>query len=103
MASGPSANALGHRDVGGLQTLRAFRYFKFHGRAFIKATVPLGLKGRKVDEDILSILPLNKAVALGGVKPLHCTFFFHLPIPSSLKMHFPETRRTLAAARPETR
>ena len=73
-------NALGHRDVGGLQTFRARRYFKFHTRAFIQAAVTLGLKGGEVYKDILSILPLDKAVALGRVKPLHCTFFFHLPI-----------------------
>src|SRR5215831_17053337 len=31
-------------------------------------------------EHIFSVLPLDKAIALGCVEPLHCAFFFHLRI-----------------------
>src|SRR5580692_11586602 len=34
-----------------------------------------------MDEHVVSGRPLDKAVAFGGVEPLHCTFFFHRPSP----------------------
>src|SRR5437660_3209015 len=77
--SGPR-NRLACRDVGRLQTLGALGYFKFHSGAFIQTSVTLCLNCREMHEDVLSVLPLDKAVALGCVEPLHCTFFFHLPI-----------------------
>src|SRR5437016_4201602 len=69
---------LTYRDVGRLQTLRALRDLELHLCALFQAAIALRLNSREVYEDILSILPLNKTVALGCVKPLHCTFFFHL-------------------------
>src|SRR6266568_4542522 len=69
-------------DVGGLQTLGALRHFKLHPGAFIQGAVSLRLDRREMNEDIFSVLALDKAVTLGCVKPLHCSFFFHLPIPS---------------------
>ena len=48
--------------------------------AFIQGPIPLRLNRREVHEDVLSVLALDKAIALGCVKPLHCTFFFHLPM-----------------------
>src|SRR5262249_24983500 len=71
---GRSANSLGHRDVGRLQTLGALRHFEFHSSAFIQGSVSLRLNSREVHEDVLSVLTLDKAVALRCVKPLHCTF-----------------------------
>jgi hypothetical protein len=32
-----------------------------------------------VYKHVFPVFPLNKTIALGCVKPLHCTFFFHLP------------------------
>src|SRR5471030_1749584 len=70
----------GGGDVGRLQTLRALGYFELDTRPFIQATIPFGLNLGEVYEDVLSVLPLDKAVALSCVEPLHCTFFFHLPL-----------------------
>src|ERR1035438_9398365 len=67
-------------DVGRLQTLGALRHFELHPGAFIQGAISLRLDRREVNEDVFSVLPLDKAVAFGRVKPLHCSFFFHLPI-----------------------
>ena len=67
-------------NVGGLQTLRSLRHFELHLGAFVQRAVSLRLNGGEVYEDIFPVLPLDKAVPLGCVKPLHCSFFFHLPI-----------------------
>src|SRR5947207_271102 len=40
-------------------------------------------------EDIFPVFPLNKSVALGCVKPLHCAFFFHLLLILLTEMHRP--------------
>src|SRR3954467_4588815 len=76
----PVRGSLGRRDVGRLQTLGALCHFEFYLSAFIQASISLRLNRREVHEDVLSVFPLDKAVALGCVEPLHCTFFFHLPI-----------------------
>src|SRR5689334_10523342 len=72
-------------DVGRLQTLGPFRHFKFYSGALIQAAISLRLNRRKMNEDVLSVLALDEAVALGCVKPLHCTFFFHLPYVPSVR------------------
>src|ERR1035437_3295287 len=71
---------LSRYDVGSLQTLGTRRHCELHPGAFIQGAVSLRLDRREVHEDVFSVLPLDKAVALSRVKPLHCTFFFHLPI-----------------------
>src|SRR5215471_10674591 len=68
------------RDVSGLQAFGTLRHFELHAGAFIQGAISLRLDGREVNEDVLSVLALDKAVPLGCVKPLHCSFFFHLPI-----------------------
>src|SRR6266481_5487501 len=70
----------GGRDVGCLQTLGALGHLELHTGAFIERPVSLRLDSREVHKDILPVLPLDEAVALGCVEPLHCTFFFHLPL-----------------------
>src|ERR1035438_2053987 len=65
--------ALSRCDVGSLQTLGALRHFELHLGAFIQRTVSLRLDRREVHEDVFSVLPLDKAVAFGRVKPLHCS------------------------------
>src|ERR1017187_3447675 len=79
-STGRSLTASAHCDVGRLQAFGPFGHLKLHSGAFIQALITLGLNRREVYEDIFSILPLDKTVALGRVEPLHCTFFFHLPI-----------------------
>jgi hypothetical protein len=32
-----------------------------------------------MDEHVIAALPLDKSEALGGVEPLHNTFFLHVP------------------------
>src|SRR6476660_7370779 len=72
------ARSAHHRYVRRLQPLRSFRHLEFHFGAFFEATVAVRLNGREVHEYILAVLPLNKPVALGCVKPFHCAFFFHV-------------------------
>src|SRR5437870_5356978 len=79
-AAGATVGLGGRRDVGCLQTLGAFRQLELHLGAFIQGTVALRLNGREMYENIFSVLPLDKAIALGCVEPLHCAFFFHLRI-----------------------
>src|SRR5262249_27556486 len=53
----------------GLEPLRSPLDLEFHFRAFFQGPVPGHLDGRKVDKHILAAGPLNKTIALGGVKP----------------------------------
>src|SRR6478609_5064508 len=68
------------RDVSGLQALGTLCHFELHPGAFIQGAISLRLDRREVNEDVFPVLPLDKAISLGCVKPLHCSFFFHLPI-----------------------
>jgi hypothetical protein len=61
----------------GLQALGTLLHLELHFRALIQAPISIGLNGRKVNEDIVAAGPLDESVALRGVKPFHCTFFFH--------------------------
>src|SRR3954462_7053801 len=76
----PARDLSSHRDVGRLQTLRAFGHFKLHAAALIQRLVSGILNRREMHEDVFSVLTLDKTEALGRVEPLHRTFFFHLPI-----------------------
>ena len=60
-----------------LQTLRTLLHFELYLRTFIQAAVTVGLDGRKMNEHIVTTGALDKSIALGSVKPLHYTFFFH--------------------------
>ncbi len=60
-------------DVGGLKAFRSFRHFELHRLAFLERLVALRLNGGEVDEDVLSALRRDEPVALGGVKPFHCS------------------------------
>ena len=55
-------------------SLLAFDDFEFHLIAFSQALVSLGSDGAVVYKNISSIFTAYKAVSLGIVKPLHCTF-----------------------------
>ena len=54
-----------------LESLRAPHDFELDGRTFLKATITVSLDRRKVDEDILATLPLDKTIPLAGVEPLY--------------------------------
>ena len=64
-------------DVFGLQTLGTLLYLELHLGAFIQALVAIGLNRGKVNEHIVAARPLDESIALGGIKPLHNTFFLH--------------------------
>jgi hypothetical protein len=38
-----------------------------------------------MDENVLAALALDESKALAGVKPLHCTLFFHRNVPLKIK------------------
>jgi len=65
------------RDVLGLQTLGARLDFELNLRSFIQGSVSVHLNRTEMNENILTAGPLDKAIALGGVKPFHYTFFSH--------------------------
>ncbi len=54
-----------------LEPFRTLHDFKLNLRTFLQAAVPIPLNCRKVDEYIFATLPLDKTIALAGVKPLH--------------------------------
>lgn len=61
----------------GLQTLGAALDDERHASAFIEGAITAGLDRRKVDENVLAIVALDETESFSGVKPLHCTCFFH--------------------------
>jgi len=58
-----------------LESLRALDDFELDGRTFLKATITVSLDRRKVDENILATLPLDKTIPLAGVEPLNGSLF----------------------------
>jgi hypothetical protein len=60
-----------------LQALWALLHLELNLRAFIQTTVAVGLDGREMHKHIVAAGTLDKSITLGGVKPLHNTFFFH--------------------------
>ena len=78
--AGPPDCSLAAVTLVACRPLGPLRHFKLHSGAFIQAAITLRLDRREMHEDVFSVLPLDEAVAFGCVKPLHCTFFFHLPI-----------------------
>src|SRR5215471_4151727 len=68
-------SGLGSLDVLCLPALGAFDYVELHLLSFLEAAETAGLDGGEMHEDILAILAADKTVALGVVKPLHCSCF----------------------------
>src|SRR5579862_4835355 len=62
-------------DVLGLPALGAFDHVKLHLLTFLQTAEAAGLNGGEMHEDILAVLAADKTVALGVVKPLHCSCF----------------------------
>ena len=69
--SSPCRQILELNHVCRLESLRAPYDFKLDGRTFLKATITVSLDRRKVDEDILATLPLDKTIPLAGVEPFY--------------------------------
>src|ERR1035437_3753498 len=64
-------------DVFALPPLGALLDHELHLRAFLQGFVTVRLDGGKMNEHIVAARPLDESKALGGIKPLHSTFFFH--------------------------
>src|SRR5882724_9075241 len=65
-------------DVCSLQTLGTARHFELNPGTFVQASIALRLNRGEVYKYIFAVFSLNEAIPFGCVKPLHCTFFFHL-------------------------
>lgn len=65
------------RYVLGLQSFGTFLHLKFHFAAFVQGPVSGHLDGRKVNEHVLTVGPLDESIAFCGIKPFHDTFFSH--------------------------
>src|SRR5882762_8660969 len=62
-------------DVLGLPALGAFDHVKLHLLTFLQAAEAAGLNGGEMHEYILAVLAADESIALGVVKPLHCSCF----------------------------
>ena len=62
-------------DVLCLPALGALHNVKLHLLTFLKAAEAASLNGGEMHEYILAVLAADKTVALGVVKPLHCSCF----------------------------
>jgi len=66
---------LAHNDnIGCLWTFRTIGNLELHLIAFIEGFKPLPLNGRKVHEDVISVVSGNEPIALLLVKPFYTTF-----------------------------
>jgi hypothetical protein len=63
-------------NVLSLPALGAFGDVELHRLAFLQAAESARLNRREVHEDVFAILTADKAIALGVVKPLYCSFFY---------------------------
>ncbi len=70
--------------IGSLKTLTTLSNFKFHFLPFIQRFEALSLQCRVMDEDVLTVFPLNKSISFGVIEPLHLTSFRHPSTTSSL-------------------
>jgi len=79
-------------DVGGLEAFRSLSKVELHRLTLVQAPVSILLDSREMNEDVFARRPLNKAISLGSVKPLNCTFLSHNPLLSNLEMQWPRLR-----------
>jgi hypothetical protein len=54
-----------------LESFGAFDHLELDRGTFLQAAVTVSLDRRKVDEHILTTLPLDKTIAFAGVEPLY--------------------------------
>src|SRR5688572_2760570 len=69
------------QDVGGLRTFLAVQDFELHFLALGQRLETVGLDGGEMDEDILTVLPLDETVSFGVVEPLHLSRWHRGAIP----------------------
>src|SRR5271170_3133219 len=60
-----------------LPAFGAFRHVELHGLAFLQALEAASLNRGEMHENVFAILTADKTIALGVVKPLHCSLFCH--------------------------
>ena len=61
-------------NVGCLWAFRTIGNLEFYLIAFIEGFKPISLNGRKVNEDIISVISGNEPIALLLIKPFYTTF-----------------------------
>jgi len=71
---------LGSTYILGLQAFGATLHLELHLRAFFQCSIPVHLDCCEVNKNIIAVRALDEAIALGGVKPFHDTFFSHYSI-----------------------
>src|SRR5580698_2134526 len=76
----PREAVLDALDVFCLPALRAFDHVKLDLLTFLQAAESAGLNGGEMHEDILAVLAADESIALGVVKPLHCSGFHDVAI-----------------------
>jgi hypothetical protein len=64
-------------NVGSLQALGAADNLEFNGLSLVEGAIAVRLNGGEMDENVLAALALDESKAFAGVKPLHCSLFFH--------------------------
>jgi len=70
-------NGLETLNVGSLETLRSADNLEFNSLSLVEGAVAVALDSGKMDENVLAALALDETKSFAGVKPLHCTLFFH--------------------------
>lgn len=58
-----------------METFWPLQQVELHRLSFVQRAVPVLLDGGEMDEHILATGPLDEAVALGPIEPLHCSLF----------------------------
>jgi hypothetical protein len=74
-------NGLERLNVGSLQALGAPDNLEFNGLTLIERAIAVRLNRGEMDENVLAALALDETKAFAGVKPLHCSLFFHRCVP----------------------
>jgi hypothetical protein len=72
--------ALRQTDLFRLQAFRTSLHDERYAGTLIQCAITACLDSRKVDEDVLAIVALDESKSFSGVKPLHCTCFFHVTL-----------------------
>jgi len=73
-------------NVGSLQALGAADNLEFNGLPLVEGAIAVCLNGGEVDENVFASLALDETKAFAGIKPLHCTLFFHRCVPLKKKL-----------------
>src|SRR5690349_8049727 len=77
----PGVYQLSSDDVRRLQALRSLKDFEFYCLAFVQGPIAIFLDDGEMDEHVLPGRPLDEAITLGSIEPLHCTLLSHNSTP----------------------